>query len=317
MVDLRKIIEEKLEGKALSNEQKNCLASCYRWNGDKGKYLLRENLATEEKQVIHSVFEKYSIYQRDRSFFFFRCESLTRKIAGANINDFFEVKQEDQEKLAALKKEIVDSGLPYFAYDDLDAFGQLVLDILWKRIESEVEQAPAVQKDWLREEAELHELFAADRTRRFVGRRDLLDRMHDFGIKDHDPSLLLITGEPGCGKSALMARYTEEILHQHPDWLILSHFVGAFPSSTNLRRMLRRFCTQLNRWIGTTEDTPEDIKDLLKLFPELFNKAGRQRKLLIIIDAVNQLESSDFAHRMHWAAKCFAKRALCSQHPCR
>ncbi len=125
-------------------------------------------------------------------------------------------------------------------------FGQLVQDILWKRIEAEAE-APAVEKDWLQQEAEFHELFMADRTRRFVGRRDLLDRMHDFSKKNDEPSVLLISGEPGCGKSALMARFTEEAIQRHPDWLIIPHFVGASVTSTNLRRILRRFCTQLNR----------------------------------------------------------------------
>jgi WD40 repeat protein len=64
--------------------------------------------------------------------------------------------------------------------------------------------------------------------------------------------------------------------------------------------MLRRLCTQMNRATGANENAPEDIKELLKLFPELLANAGAQRPLLIIIDAVNQLEQADHAHAMHW-----------------
>jgi hypothetical protein len=300
VVDLRKILEEQLEGRTLSSEQKNCLVRCYRWDADKRKYLLQEDVAPEDADIIRSVFARYSTYQKDRSFFFFRSEALSRQIAGSKTSDFLEQNQEDRDKLESLKKEIVDAELPHFEYGDIEAFGQLVLNTLWKRIEAEAAQSPSQERDWLEQEAELHELFMADRTRRFVGRRDLLDRMHGFCNRDGNPSLLVITGEPGCGKSALIARFTEEALRRHPDRLILGHCVGASPSSTSLRQMLRRLCTHLNRATGAQEDAPEDIRELLKLFPDLLTKASEQRHLLLIIDAVNQLEQLDHAHAMHW-----------------
>ncbi|MEK6324250.1 MAG: DUF4062 domain-containing protein [Acidobacteriota bacterium] len=209
---LRKILEEQLEAQTLSSEQKGCLVRCYRWDADKRKYLLQEDVAPEDADIIRSVFERYSIYQKDRSFFFFRSEALSLQIAGTKTGDFFEQNREDQDKVDSLKKEIADAELPHFEYVDIEAFGQLVLNTLWKRIELAAEQAPSEERDWLGQEAELHELFMADRTRRFVGRRDLLDRMHGYCNRDENPSLLVITGKPGCGKSALMARFTEEAL---------------------------------------------------------------------------------------------------------
>jgi WD40 repeat protein len=300
VVDLRKILEEQLEGQTLSSEQKDCLVRCYKWDADKHKYLLREDVAPADTEIIRSVFECYSIYQKDRSFFFFRSEMLSRQLAGTRTGDFLEQNPGDRDKLESLKKEIVDAGLPYFDYADIEAFGQLVLNTLWTRIDAEAAQAPGEERDWLEQEAELHDLFMADRTRRFVGRRDVLDRMHGFCDRGEPPSVLVITGTPGCGKSALMARFTEEALRHHPDRLILGHFVGASPSSTSLRQMLRRLCTQMNRATGANENAPEDIKELLELFPELLANAGAQRPLLIIIDAVNQLEQGDHAHSMHW-----------------
>lgn len=71
--------------------------------------------------------------------------------------------------------------------------------------------------------------------------------------------------------------------------------------------MLRSLCTHLNRATGANEGAPEDIKELLNLFPELLTKASEQRNLLIIIDAVNQLEQLDHAHSMHWLPQMLPK----------
>ena len=78
----------------------------YQWNANKGKYLLRDEVSEEHKPIISSVFQQYSTYQRDRSFFFFRQESLSRRLMGKNPNDYFERDSETHQKLAALKAEI-------------------------------------------------------------------------------------------------------------------------------------------------------------------------------------------------------------------
>ena len=299
VVNLSRILEDRLEGITLTDKQKDCLVRCYRWDADNLKHILIEKVTPEDVNIIHSIFESYSIYQKNRSFFFFRSETLTSRLAGTETADFFEQSREDQDKLESLKREIVEARLPYFEYEDIETFGQLVLDLLWNRIEAEAEEAPD-ERDWLEVEDELHEQFMVERTRRFVGRRELLERMHGFCERDKGPSLLVVTGEPGCGKSALMARFTEEALRRYPDRFILSHFIGASPSSTSLRQMMRRLSTHLSRTGGNTETAPEDIKELLRLFPELLKTESEKHPVLIIIDAVNQLEKSDHAHSMYW-----------------
>jgi len=297
ILDLNKIIAGKLEEKTLSQQELDCLKACYIWDADRRKFLLRDKLSPKEEDILRSIFHRYSIYQKDRSYFFFRSEPFTRILAGDYPGDFIET--DATKALQELKTEIREAGLPFFEYDNLDDFGQLVRDTLLAKIEAEA-NVDVVKKDWLEQEAEFHELFIADRTRRFVGRRELLERMRTFAETETPPPPLVISGEPGCGKSALIARFAEETMQRHPDWLVISHFVGASSASTNLRRMLRRFCTALNRALGSKEDAPEDIKELLKLFSELLAQVPNNRQLLFIIDAVNQLEKSDNAHSMSW-----------------
>jgi len=301
LIDLRPFVEGILEGRTLLKEQVSCLTRCYQWNAAKRKYLLRDDITPEDTDILRMIFDAYSIYQKDRSFFFFRSESLTAKLAGSNIAEFFETDKDNSDKLAALKKDIAKAGLPHFEYDDVEAFGKTVLDTLWARIDAEFpEKREEKERDWLKEEAELHELFMADRTRRFVGRSDILKGMHSSVEKDDDHRLLVVTGEPGCGKSALMARFTEEVIHRHPDWLVLAHFVGASPSSTSLRLTLRNLCTHINRSLGVTDDVTEDYRELVNLFPQLLQKISGTRRVLLVIDALNQFDKTDNAHSMNW-----------------
>ena len=275
----------------------------------KRKYLLREDVARTTRTSIRSVFERHSAYQKDRSFFFFRSEAFTRQLAGAQDGDFFEQDPEDRDKLESLKREIADAKLPWAEYADIEAFGQLVLDILWTRIVVEAGEAPTEKEDWLDQEDDLHEVFVADRTRRFVGRRELLDRMHDFCEGDRGPSLLVVTGEPGCGKSALMGRFTDEALNRHPDWLVIPHFVGASSASTGPRLVLRRLCARLDRELGSTQELPGDYRGLVELLPQLLARVSERRPVLLIIDALNQMEAADGAGSMRWLPEVLPQRA--------
>ncbi len=238
VVDIRKIIDGKLEGETLSDEQLNCLIQCYPYDPEKNKYLLKEGVTNEDLKIIRTVFKRYSVYQQERSFFFFRTEELSRELAGDKIADFFETNDTNRKRLEELNDAIKDDkyGLRCFEYDHLEpvdekdetAFSRKVANALWSKIEAEIEEKLEVseEKDWLEEEAEFHELFMADRTQRFVGRKDILDKMHSFcrgdwpiaqaeGVSQYVPmpNVMVISGEPGCGKSALFARFTEEIMH--------------------------------------------------------------------------------------------------------
>jgi len=300
VIDLPKIIETRWEDKTLTEAQKNCLLNNYQWNADKSKYLLKDEVSEEHKQIISSVFQQYSTYQRDRSFFFFRQESLSLRLMGKNPDDYFERDSETHQKLAALKAEIKQEGLPVFEYDDIDAFGQHFLKTLSERLEKEAEKVPKKPTDWLAEEAEFHELFMADRTRRFVGRRQILDQIHEFVQQPSGSNVMLISGEPGSGKSTLMARFAEELSQQHPGWLIIPHFIGASPSSTRLRSTLKRICTLINQTIDTFDSIPDDIKGLIERFSELLEKIPPDYSIVILLDAVNQFDKVDNPQAMRW-----------------
>jgi hypothetical protein len=178
VMDLPGILKGRMEGRHLSEEQIDCLGRNYLWDGERRKYILKPGLSQADEEIIRSVFQNYASYQRDRSFFFFRSQRLSLELADSK-DDFFETDPAMQDRLDALKEEINAQDLPWCEYDDLESFGNQVRDVLWQRIQEEVGQE-AVQPDWLDQERDFHHIFAASRTRHFVGRRSHMERMRQI-----------------------------------------------------------------------------------------------------------------------------------------
>src|SRR4030042_4224898 len=72
LIDLRPFVEGFLEGKSLRKEQVNCLVRNYNWKAEKRKYLIQQEVTSDDEKTLRLIFNAYSIYQKDRSFFFFR-----------------------------------------------------------------------------------------------------------------------------------------------------------------------------------------------------------------------------------------------------
>ena len=319
VVDLRMILEGRLEGRSLTQEQREILAACFAYDPNRAKYILKPDISDHESEVIRSVFAGYSNYQRNRSFFFFRKESLTRVLAAGNDNDFFEHDEERKTKLHEMKRQVVDAGLPYWEYDDIETLGDMVLETLWQRFASEASRIEPIERGWLEEESELHEQFMVNRRRRFVGRRDTLSQIRNTLESDAIPRFVVVSGGPGCGKSALLAQVALEMIERHADWLVIPHFVGASASSTSLHKTLQRFCEtiyngceferlkreELSKVIVGSPNAeiersrvekeysiPSGLQELFVVFPQFLQKASSVRPLLIVMDAVNQMENT-------------------------
>jgi WD40 repeat protein len=338
VVDLWGILEGKLEHRPLTERQRDVLQRAYRQDLQKRKYILAEDVTDEERNVIRSVFAGYARYQKDRSFFFFRSEALSRQLAGSRLAEFFEETGEMRERLARLKNQIRESGLSWFDYDTVEELGQKIVESLWTAIGHEVGPQPKPAADWVEEETELHQLFIAERTPRFAGRRGTLDALHRFAEDESDARVLLASGEPGCGKSALFARFTEELTGRHPDWQVISHFVGASAASTSLNSMLRRLCTILYRTCGFLRQMehrlrdvqgdderaraareviekeyaiPERTADLILTLSSFIRMVESSKRVVLILDAVDQIDVSVEGGRLDWFPSRFPPNVRC------
>lgn len=148
--------------------------------------------------------------------------------------------------------------------------------------------------------------FIESRTQRYVvGTRKIafeeLDE-HASGEGTAD-RLMVLVGEPGSGKSAMLARFVREHQRAHPDYLLITHFVGASAASTNIRQMLRRLWHELVEGAGLARElaeVPDDWDKLRDGFSSLLSNASESLRTVIVIDAVNQLDPAHDAHTIRW-----------------
>ncbi|HZD49920.1 MAG TPA: DUF4062 domain-containing protein, partial [Silvibacterium sp.] len=239
--------------------------------------------------------------EHGHAFFYFRDENATARIVEEKPGDFREPDGSgNARKLIALKMAIVDADQPVFVYParwdtaqkrltGLEAFGDKVHADLLQSVKDDPELAARFASDSLAtpdefvEEAEQVEAFIEERTERFISgsREPLLRDMLAFASADDMPNILVISGDPGSGKSALLSKFRRSF-PPSPSLLILPHFIGASTGSTDLCLTLRHLCHDIARAIGSTEPLPLEIEDLITQFQELLAKAGAEKRVVLL-----------------------------------
>jgi hypothetical protein len=149
-------------------------------------------------------------------------------------------------------------------------------------------------------EVKAHEAFGKDRCRVFVGRdKPLAAIAHYLRADGHQP--LAVIGEPGSGKSALMAKAFERAKAAQKEGFTVVRFIGATPGSSDGRTLLGNLCRQITREYGADESTvPTEYNDLAVEFGKRLELATAQRPLIVFLDALDQLGATDPARALSW-----------------
>lgn len=236
--------------------------------------------------------------------------------------------QRRREKLARLKERIRSSEFPVREnYPNPKEFGKLVQEDFTRVIE---ERFPLLGvPDALERERRAHETFAMSRystqkERVYVWRQADFDRL-DAHAEGNGPPLVIL-GESGAGKSALLAhwvkRYRERLKKQphegemgslHPTRSranlnhqlsqkthVIVHFIGATKDSTDWATMLRRLIGEFNRLFNLEIEIPSGPDALRRAFVEALWQVDARGRIVLIIDALNQLDNRDGAPDLVW-----------------
>lgn len=268
-------------------------------------------------EFYHAVLRDHSM--GTRAFFYFRDPSFLTdpvflsEVSAERQRDFVPESQDAARRLKALKDEVRERFPAFENYPcryggldekgqvkliDLEAFGKRVVDDLWEAIKIENPQDEAPSDDLAIERAH-HEAFIEGRSERFIGRREVLAQLTKFA-DDPVKGMLVVTGSAGCGKSALLANFARQYTDEHPQDFVLVHFIGVSPGSTDIRRTLVRLCRELARHSGVQERIPTDYSELRQTFFNFLEHAATHGKVLLVLDALNQLDESHYAHALDW-----------------
>lgn len=180
--------------------------------------------------------------------------------------------------------------------------------------------------DPLESEVAAHDEFGRERGRHFIGRADILNTISAYlGSRDSRP--LVIYGESGSGKSALMARAVERASMELRDTAVIARFIGATPDSSDGRSLLESLCRQIYKVFSFDEQKakrlaktrgadpaaqeerrrveqeysiPSDFQDLAATFQNFLTKIPAGKTLVVFLDALDQLSDNDNARNLAW-----------------
>jgi hypothetical protein len=156
-----------------------------------------------------------------------------------------------------------------------------------------------------------HARFAEMRRELYVDRPALEMEVHSHLGRAASPPIL-VSGPPGAGKSALIARICSDL--EAGNAFLISHFVGAGPRSSDLVPLLQRVCRTLRAELrrlaaagtGNRDATlaelgiPEDVAGLGHTLAILMKAVPTGRQVVIVLDALDQLDASGAARQLHW-----------------
>ena len=332
-VDLRWGItdEQKSEGQVLPiclEEIHRCrpyfigiLGERYGWIPDKisPKLIEREPWLKEqfdrsvtELEILHGVLNNPEM--AEHAFFYFRdpdyiktCppeqrSTLQEDISPEDVEKYGHAEaqrrvQQRRTKLLELKERIRNSGFPVDEnFQNPKEFGQHVLKDLTRIIEELYpEGSQLIPLD--REEND-HEIFALSRAKVYIGRQTYFDQLDAYARSDGMP--VVIVGESGSGKSAMLANWALQYRMEHQDELVLMHFIGATPDSTDWAAMLHRILSEFKRKFDIREEIPDNPDALRNAFANWLNMASAQGRVVLVLDALDKLSDRDGAPDLVW-----------------
>lgn len=201
-------------------------------------------------------------------------------------------------KLAALKDRIRRSGMVVREnYPDPRTLGELALADLTAVVDSVFPAGS--EPDPLAREAFEHESFARGRSSVYIGRPEYFDNL-DAHAAGEGGAPLVVLGDSGSGKSALLANWALRYRDSHPDEAVFLEFIGATASSTDWRAIARRLIAELSRRFDLDIEIPDNPDALRAALGSTLQRAATKGRTILVVDALDQLEDREGALDLTW-----------------
>lgn len=207
----------------------------------------------------------------------------------------------ERQRLEALKARIRDSGFPVAeGLPSPQAIAERIEADLWQLIESrfpEQESADALEREDRR-----HSDYRRARTGLYLGGEPAIEQLERW-IADGEQRIL-ITGESGAGKSALIANWLEAHQQDHPQDLVHAHHLGCTNDASAVRPLLGRLIDtasklllqeqQISEPIQVPQDWWELVFKVGEVFALLSPWCQRQgSRWILVLDGLDRLAEED------------------------
>lgn len=180
----------------------------------------------------------------------------------------------------------------------LDAFASDARHLLEAVIRSEIDRMSKVTE--IEREKARHEAFLKEKVRQFVGRSAQLERVS--AERFLGGRTLIFQGPGGVGKSSLMAKVIESALLDGCQTVF--RFLGLTSDASTGVSLLASLCHELADLLNDSVEQRVDVAGWSIEFKRLIQRLAQSSlKLIIAIDAVDQLPADDPALEFEWLPK--------------
>lgn len=213
--------------------------------------------------------------------------------------------RERRDRLAALKQRIRGSGLPLV---DPYADPKALAAIIEKQFSDLIDQLypEGETPDPLTQERLMHEAHAKNKLFACIGRPAHLAVLTAFSdLSEHGGKGLVVTGESGGGKTALLAAWAADWKKNHPVDFLFQHYFGATPDSSSPDGFLRRLLGELKVCFALAEDIPDDPEKLREAAPLWLAQTVGKGRILFVLDGLNQVRGSEPDQHLNFLPKFF------------
>ena len=260
-----------------------------------------------ELEILHGAL--HDPQSRDLALFYFRDPRYLHHLPpGTDPANFVSESADAAAHLARLKNRIRAehaAGRLRFAprenYENPDALGEQVLADCTAIIDNlyPVREVPGP----LDQEAARQEAYAQRRRVAFVGREKLLEHLSQHVASSLGP--LVLTGDSGCGKSALLAQWVPRWSASHADDFLLQHYVGGTPQGDDWQELARRVAGELKRAFAIPDDLPHSPDTLRTALYDWFAKVAGLRRVVLILDGLDKISGEGAAGQLGWLPLTF------------
>jgi preprotein translocase subunit SecA/nephrocystin-3 len=197
--------------------------------------------------------------------------------------------KEDNPKLTELKNWLIgksenNKNIEVSHYRDISEFREQTIESFIKTLDElypKNEMISEVEK--LRSS---HQIFAQSRQNIYIPHKENEAILSDF--IDSEQDRLLLYGESGYGKSALISNYFEKFKQDNNSFVIEHYIGGAGEFSNDLYQMLRRIMLEIKEEFELPDEVPTEPQKIMDEFALWLHRV--KRKTIIVFDGYNQIE---------------------------
>jgi len=239
------------------------------------------------------------------AWFYFRDPYYVKEnIIDAEKANFVSEGPYEATKLNQLKADIQNSSFPSQQYNRPSH----LLDLIYEDLQQFVNRKFPEKSVLSEEESERfrHNSYASSLCRVYMP----LDKMFmalDKYASSNTETPLIIFGEGGTGKSALLANWLQRYRDQHPEVVLVSHFVGCSSASTNYHSLLYRLMWEIQDLLNDkTLDIPKtNVSENLPQWLERTLVRNHRTKMILVIDGLDGIDERENAKDLLWLPRTF------------